>query len=556
MEDLDQTGLLHRDRHSATARMTALILPRITISVTAWKALRYFNFYRIIIAALFVLLVLAHSLPLPLGTHDPLLFQAAAVAYLGFALLAHAAVAYRTYRHTVQVLGQVLIDVFAFALMLYASGGVESGLGILLVVSIAGGGILTGGRTALIFATAASLAVLMQEGYAWLRFMERAADYTQAGLLGIAFFATAFLAHLLSGRVRESEALAAQRAIDLANLARLNEHIVQRMQSGIIAIDSKRRIRIANESALHLLGSAGSVDGLMLAKVAPQLDRLVATWMENTDMGPTLIRPGERATEVQASLAKLGDGSLSGTLIFLEDAAVMRQRAQQLKLASLGRLTASIAHEIRNPIGAISHASQLLSEAPALSEIERRMTRIIRDHTTRINSIVGDILGIGRRDHAAPETFAIGPWLAAFVPELLTQKGLEPDDVIFTLAPADIRIRIDPGQLRQVLWNLCENALRYSEGKPLLELRYGVKTGSDRPYLDVIDHGTGIPQDIVEQVFEPFFTSEQEGTGLGLYLASEMCEANQASLTLYTNTSEGCCFRIHFAHPDRQQLVV
>ncbi|MGH6635995.1 MAG: sensor histidine kinase [Gammaproteobacteria bacterium] len=535
--------------------MTALILPRITISPTAWKALRYFNFYRIIIACLFVLLVLAHTLPRPLGTYDPLLFQAAAVAYLLFALLAHAAVAYRTYHHTVQVLGQVLLDVFVFALMLYASGGVESGLGILLVVSIAGGGILTGGRTALLFATAASLAVLVQEGYAWLRFMEPA-DYTQAGLLGIAFFATAFLAHLLSGRVRESEALAAQRAIDLANLARLNEHIVQRMQSGIIAVDSGRRIRIANESALHLLGRAGSVDGLMLAEVAPQLDRLAATWLENTDMGSTLIRPGERATEVQVSLAKLGDGSLSGTLIFLEDTAVMRQRAQQLKLASLGRLTASIAHEIRNPIGAISHASQLLSESSALSEVELRMTRIIRDHTTRINSIVEDILGIGRRDPAAPETFAIGPWVAAFVQELLTQKGLGPEDIIFTLAPADVRIRIDPGQLRQVLWNLCENALRYSKGKPLLELRCGVRPGIGRPYLDVIDHGTGIPQEIAEQVFEPFFTSEREGTGLGLYLASELCEANQASLTLYANSAEGCCFRIQFAHPDRQQLMV
>ncbi|MGH8653613.1 MAG: histidine kinase dimerization/phospho-acceptor domain-containing protein [Gammaproteobacteria bacterium] len=284
-------------------------------------------------------------------------------------------------------------------------------MGILLVVSIAGGGILPGGRTALIFATAASLAVLLQESYAWIRFMETAADYTQAGLLGIAFYATAFLAHLLSGRVRESEALAAQRAIDLANLARLNEHIVQRLQSGIIAVDSKRRIRIANESALHLLGGTGSVDGLMLANVAPPLDRLVATWMENMDMGSILLRPGEGATEVQVSLAKLGAGSLSGTLIFLEDAAAMRQRAQQLKLASLGRLTASIAHEIRNPIGAISHASQLLSESPALSEVELRMTRIIRDHTTRINSIVEDILSIGRRDHAAPETFAIGPWL-------------------------------------------------------------------------------------------------------------------------------------------------
>lgn len=547
--------LLRPETAAVPPRMTAIILPRVTISPTAWKALRYFNFYRIIIACLFVLLVLAHALPRPLGTYDPLLFESAAVAYLLFAVFAHAAVAYRTYRHLVQVLFQVMLDVFAFSLMMYASGGVNSGLGILLVVSIAGGGILTGGRTALIFATAASLAVLLQEAYAWLRFMEPA-DYTQAGLLGIAFFATAFLAHLLSGRVRESEALAAQRAIDLANLARLNEHIVQRMQSGIIAIDSERRIRIANESALHLLGSAGSVDGLMLAKVAPQLDRVVATWMENADMGSTLIKPGERATEAQVSLAKLGHGSLSGTLIFLEDTAVMRQRAQQLKLASLGRLTASIAHEIRNPIGAISHASQLLSESPAISEIELRMTRIIRDHTTRINRIVEDILGIGRRGHAAPETFAIGPWLATFVHELSSQKGLGPEDITFTIAPADIRVRMDPDQLRQVLWNLCENALRYSKGRPLLELCCGVKPGSERPFLDVVDHGAGIREDIVEQVFEPFFTSEREGTGLGLYLASELCEENQASLTLYTNTAEGCCFRIHFAHPDRQQLMV
>ncbi len=536
--------------------MIALILPRVTISPTAWKALRYFNFYRIIIASLFVVLVLAHSLPPPLGTHDPLLFQTAAVAYLLFALFAQAAVAYRTYRQAVQVLCQVLLDVFAFALMLYASGGVDSGVGILLVVSIAGGGILTGGRTALIFATAAALAVLVQEGYAWLRFMEPAAGYSQAGVLGIAFYATAFLAHLLSGRVRESEALAAQRAIDLAHLARLNEHIVQRLQSGIIAVDSERRIRIANESALHLLGGTGSVDGLMLANVAPRLDRLVATWMENMDLGSILLRPGERATEVQVSLANLGAGSLSGTLIFLEDAAAMRQRAQQLKLASLGRLTASIAHEIRNPIGAISHASQLLSESPALSEVELRMTRIIRDHTTRINSIVEDILSIGRRDHAAPETFAIGPWLASFVQELLARKGLGPEDITFKLALAEIRIRTDPDQLRQVLWNLCENALRYSKGRPLLELCCGVKPGSERPYLDVIDHGTGIPEGIAEQVFEPFFTRERKGTGLGLYLASELCEGNQASLTLYTNTAEGCCFRIHFAHPDRQQLVV
>jgi two-component system, NtrC family, sensor histidine kinase PilS len=222
------------------------------------------------------------------------------------------------------------------------------------------------------------------------------------------------------------------------------------------------------------------------------------------------------------------------------------------KLASLGRLTASIAHEIRNPIGAISHASQLLSESSALSEIELRMTRIIRDHTTRINGIVENILGIGRRGHAAPQTFAIAAWLAAFVQELMTQKGLRPEDVAFTLGAADIRVRMDPDHLRQVLWNLCENALRYSKGRPLLELRCGVKAGIGRP---VIDHGSGIPQEIAEQVFEPFFTSEREGTGLGLYLAAELCETNQASLTLYANTPQGCCFRIQFAHPDRQQLL-
>ncbi|MDQ3563067.1 MAG: ATP-binding protein [Pseudomonadota bacterium] len=522
----------------------------------AWTALRYFGLYRLILSGFFTVIVWTGQLPPPLGEHDPGVFAAAVCAYLLFAILAQIGVEIRPHRFGAHVLGQVLTDIVMLTAMMYASGGVTSGMGMLLLISIALGSMLTEGRTAFLFAGAASIAVLCEEAYFWLYGNALTANYTQAGFLGSTFFATALLGHALAGRLRASEALAARRGADVAHLERLNEQIVQRLRSGIVVLDATGRVRLVNESAQVLLGLAQPVPVAPqpLAMLAWDLAQQLDSWPSHAPPSQ-ILRTASRGTDLLVSRAELGSGPAAATLVFIEDAAAMRQRAQQLKLASLGRLTASIAHEIRNPLGAISHAAQLLSESNGHTAEDRYVTRIIKGHSERVNRIIENVLTIGRRDRSAPEIFAAKPWLEGFVSEFTARMQLPSERVLVHTEPEDIEIVMDRSQLHQVLWNLCENGLRYSQGTPALELRCGVKPISETPFLDVIDHGTGIPEDIADSIFEPFVSKNSPGSGLGLYLASELCECNQAALSLHENSASGCCFRISFAHPQRQQWI-
>ncbi len=518
--------------------------------------MRYFSLYRLALAVLLLCLVWSGHPRARLGADAAALFGTVAHVYFGLAVLAQLALETRAARESAQVLGQVLLDIVAVTLFMYASGGVGSGFGTLLVVSIAIGGVLTEGRIAYPCAAFAACAVLSEELSRGLYADVRAADYTQAGLLGAAFFATAYVGHGLARRLRASEARAARQAADLENLARLNERIVQRMRSGILVLDAHSRVRLVNDAALALLGRAQPLSGQRLRDHWPEFETHLRGWDAGQGRATRLLRSPARDAEVLVSLAALGHGSQEGTLVFVEDAAETRQRAQQLKLASLGRLTASIAHEVRNPLGAISHAAQLLSESPGSGAEDRRLLRIIQDHSGRVNRIIENVLRIGRRDSAAPEVFAMLPWLQAFIADLLERRQLAPGQVVLMVEPDDIRVCMDTTQLQQILWNLCENALRYSTGEPLLTLRAGRKPISDRPYLDVIDNGPGISEDIAPHVFEPFVSRDSTGTGLGLYIASELCECNQATLNLAANGREGCAFRISFAHPGRRQWSV
>ena len=231
----------------------------------------------------------------------------------------------------------------------------------------------------------------------------------------------------------------------------------------------------------------------------------------------------------------------------------MQQRAQQIKLASLGRLTASIAHEVRNPLGAISHAGQLLSESELLTMEDKRLTRIITEHSRRVNRIIENVLSLSRREAAIPETIELRGWLDRFIEEFTARNQLSHAAVQVVMQTDNLMALFDPGQLHQIMWNLCENALRYSKRNPLLEFHCGIRSETGRSYIDVIDHGRGIPGEMVEQLFEPFFTTEAKGSGLGLYIARELCEANRASLNLHANRPGGCTFRINFAYADDGQ---
>ncbi|MDX1432321.1 MAG: histidine kinase dimerization/phospho-acceptor domain-containing protein, partial [Gammaproteobacteria bacterium] len=458
----------------------------------AWQPLRYFNVYRVLLAGLFTVLVVWGDAPQPLGEYDQDLFQDTVLAYFAFSLLGAAASRVQWPPYDAQVIVQVFVDIFATALFMHASGGVNSGFGMLLVVAVAGGSILARGGIALLFAVAAALAVLVQQYFGWSRGMFAAASYTHVGMLAAAFLATAYITHASARRIRASEALAARREVDLANLAQLNEHIIRRMQAGILAIDAEGHIRLMNRSAQRLLGVSQGASGEQLAGVLRGLAAPMQAWRHDMSSTSHLFQPEGTQLSVMASFAAIGDQANDGVLVFLEDASAISQRAQHLKLAGLGRLAASIAHEIRNPLGAVSHASQLLGESANLDKADRRLLQMVKDNTQRMNAIIENVLQLSRGRPAEPESLALGDWLHGFAGEFAAGNAIGGDVLSITVEPPDLRVRFDPSQLRQVIWNLCENGVRHSNGAPSLELRAGISRETRRPYLEVNDDGEGI----------------------------------------------------------------
>ncbi|MDE2089726.1 MAG: ATPase [Gammaproteobacteria bacterium] len=525
--------------------------------IHTWKPLRLLNLYRLIIASLFAVLFNFSVAPGFLGKTNPALFEFVSLAYLTFALASVLTIRRHRPAFPVQVYTQVLGDILAITLLMHASGGVHSGLGTLLVVAVAAGSILMAGRMAILFAAIASLAALIEQIYAQFNHLFEPIDYTQTGILGATFFATAILMHVLARRIRESEALAVQRGVDLANMTQLNEYIIQHMRSGILVVDKDNRVRLLNQSAWYLLGMPGNSQLRPLGGIAPELAEQLASWRRDPTAPPRPFRLSATASDTLPRFAPLGTDAKAGTVIFLDDSAVVTQQAQQMKLASLGRLAASIAHEIRNPLGAISHAGQLLRESPALDKSERRLTDIIHEQSQRMNTIVENILQLSRRERSQPEDFALRPWMESFVAEFARDEKIEPAQINLDVQPPDAPVRFDPSQLRQVLWNLCQNGLRHGGSArltPKLELRGGATRESGGPFLDVIDSGPGISPAVAQHLFEPFFTTDPKGTGLGLYIARELCECNQARLTYLAIPAGGSCFRISFFDPGRRVL--
>lgn len=530
--------------------------PRNDPGAVAWNALTYFNFYRFLVAFLFAALVWIGQLPDPLGIYDQNLFSISVHLYLFFSIGAQFFVRLRTPPYNYQVVIQVTADIVFISLMMYASAGLNSGFGMLLIIAVAGGGLLSSGKIGILYAAMATIAVLGQEVYAQLNRIDYPFNYTHAGILGITFFVTAFISQLLASRVYESEALAERRGADLQKLAQLNESIVQRLQSGILVIDEKLSIHLLNKSAQLLLGIGNDVDNIHIVELVPELANNVNKWKTGLGERSIIVRSARAGIDLQASFIPLNLEEGFQILIFLDDVAKLRQQAQQMKLASLGRLTASIAHEVRNPLGAISHAGQLLSESNSLNQEDKRLTAIIAEHSGRVNNIIENIMSISRREQPVPVIIELTSWLKEFTDEFESTHGLQTGAVGLSNGSDEILARMDPTQLYQILWNLLENGIRYSTGMPMININCAISAETQRPYVDIIDHGTGITPDSEEHLFEPFFTTETQGTGLGLFIARELCEANQASLNLYKNTREGCCFRISFSYPDKQHAIM
>lgn len=520
-----------------------------------WKPLQVLNLYRLALALLFSGLGLGGLGPRFLGEQFPELFNWTSVAYLVFALGSALTISRRRPGFGTQVYLQVAADVAAVTIFMHASGGATSGLGMLLLVTIAGASLLMPGRHAFLFAATASLAILAEQFYAHLLHVFPTTAYTQAGMLGAAFFAAAVLADALSRQARESETVAAQRGVDLANMEKLNAQIIQYMQSGIVVVDADERVVLMNNAAWYLLGLPARVEGQRMVQVSTQLSQQLREWQADRGREPHSFRNQLTGPDLLPSFTALGSDARAGVLVLLEDASLLAQQAQQMKLASLGRLTASIAHEIRNPLGAISHAAQLLAEGEGLGTADQRLVEIIGTQSQRMNTIIENVLQLSRRSNARPEVVPLGPWLTHFCSEFAHQQGLDAEQLALTVTPADTEVWIDPSQLHQILTNLCENAQRYGKdpasGRLQLTLTGGITRESRVPFLEIVDNGPGIEPELTGQIFEPFFTTDSGGTGLGLFIAKELCECNLAQLDYVPIPTGGSCFRLVFADPKR-----
>jgi two-component system sensor histidine kinase PilS (NtrC family) len=527
------------------------------IDSLTWKPLRLLTFYRAILAGLLTVLYLSIGNQTTLGIEQPALFRVTCIAYLLFSLVAGFTTRLRRPGYRLQTITQVLVDIAAISLLIFASGGPSSGLGILLIVSVATGSVLLPGRMGFLFAAVATMALMGEQFYSLiLPGAQRAAGYTHTGLLGLVLFATAALTWLLVGRIRYSEALARQRGIDIDNLAKLNEHIIQRLQAGIIVTDHRHNVRLINDAARTLLDYHFSAEGQALENISQPLYEQFMAWRKSSQYEPALLKGSARGNNILPHFTLIGTGDGVGAMIFLEDTAAMERQTQQIKLASLGRLTASIAHEIRNPLGAISHATQLLNEETVLPDADRRLMTIIENNAARVNDIVENILELSRPSTAVPQTVLLKDWLESFADEFSHSGMCTPEQIHCSVEPQDVEIRMDPSMLHQVVWNLCQNSIHHAEPGTLVQLTLAGSSGvgSRAPHLDIMDNGPGIDPDMADKIFEPFFTTSNSGSGLGLYIAREICESNQTRIEYLPGPQGGTCFRLTF--PTSKRLPV
>jgi two-component system, NtrC family, sensor histidine kinase PilS len=510
-----------------------------------WRSLNLLNIYRLVLASLLLILVSIFGDNLMLGQRNLPLFYEVNIVYVVLALMTLPLIRLRRPSFNIQLGIQIGSDIVCIVLMSYASGGASSNLAVLLLVSLAAAGLVCRGKITLFFAALASIAVLLEHSYSVLSQEASVTQYMQAGLLSTAYFAVAWVSHTLSKYAVASEKLAALRGVDLSYLAEANRLVIQDMPDGVLLVDERGVVRQSNPGASRLLGyefSGVSKDNLNTC--CPLLDALYGVWRQSRINRDEILNLPVTHCIVRVRFLPVQREGFGGAVVVLEDMQRAQEQAQQVKLAALGRLTANIAHEVRNPLSSISYAAELLQEGEQL-EGQARLFNIILDNAFRLNSIVLDVLQVNRRDRVQKVEFKLSDQLTSFVENLQHTENFNP--AIFEIdVPHTCSVNFDRGHFDQVLWNLCRNALRYCQ-RQTGSVKISAKCFDDgRAELEVCNDGVIIPIELVQRLFEPFFTTSVGGTGLGLYIARELCEANGSKLEYKPSKEEGACFRIVF----------
>jgi two-component system sensor histidine kinase PilS (NtrC family) len=530
-----------RSRNPRGASAAQLRLWDRWVSDSLWTSLRYFNVYRLIVAAFFGIVGLANPIGFGLGDVAPASFVAASFAYVVLTGLFHAVLLRVRRWFDVQLALHVVADIVVITVLMHASGGFRSGLGVMLLISLAGAAVVAERWLTLTFATFATLAVLGEQ-LAWIgRHGANPSALVHPTILGIGYYVSALITNWLAHRVISNEEIARQRGIELANQVGINAVVIQDVQDGVIVMDDAGIVRQYNRQAELLLGRAFRPD-CHIREYSRALSQQLGAWAAGSEAEGEPFVLNESSRRVRARFQAAGVQGQRFVLVFLEDLSRLEAEAQKVKLVALGRLTANIAHEIRNPLSAITHATDLMLEENRAQGRER-LCRIIRDNAYRLDRMVKDVLELNRRDRIVPERIELAGFLASFIEDVAHNESL-PDGALRLEVVENAVVDIDRVHLHQILWNLVRNAWRHGRQAPG-SVRIRLECTQSRVQLHVMDDGPGVPEALRSQLFEPFFTTDSKGTGLGLYISRELAAANGARLD-YVPLAAGADFRLQW----------
>ncbi|GHU22345.1 two-component sensor histidine kinase [Betaproteobacteria bacterium] len=489
------------------------------------RSLHYFNVFRLILAALFLVI----GSPFHLGEEAPVWYWSTAAAWIAIILLLGFPDAEKRLTFNSLVGFQIICDIVALTLIMWSSGGFRSNMSVLLMIVLAGAGLVGEGMMVLFFAALATVCVLTEN--LWRVYFvidvnpsRAGVDFFQVGMTCITFFCIAIIARMLALRARANARLAMERGAALVKQEAVNARIIRDMRDGVIVLSRGGVVRLSNPSACALLGFE-SIEGRVLTDLDPQF----ASCMDDIRQDYQLLRLGQGRRLLRCRTVDAASGEAEGDiLLYLTELEDIQRNMQQSKLVALGRLTASMAHEIRNPLAAVIQAAELMREEKR-TNVQERLIRIINDNSRRIESMIRDILALGRREQTLPEALQLAP----FVAELFEARGLASAETraVFTAAiDPQLTLGVDRTHLHQILDNLLINAHRYCSGKPGAVQVSAEMIADGQVRLHVRDDGQGIQEANLAHLFEPFFTTHAKGTGLGLYIARELAEANNITL--------------------------
>ncbi len=510
------------------------------------RELYFFNLYRVLEAVVYTGLVFSPLAVDWIKISHSTLGRTAAATYLVIAMLLLIWTDRMRHRLPASIGLALTLDVVVASLVLFSLTGGHSSIPVMLIVNVGVGALLLPFRQSMLLAALAALGVLAPGMLQLISDGVRDRNVLEAALFGVAYFAVAGLCAHLGRQMRETEALAEQRGVDLLNLEQVNDLIIRRMKTGVILVDGANHILRINESAWHLIGNP-SPNQRDLGAVAAELSRRLYHWRHSGRVDQTPIALAADVPEVIPRFSRMAPNDDTHVLIFLDDTSLLSRRAEEMTLSSLGRLSASIAHEIRNPLAAIRYSAQLLAESESLEEEDRRLVEIVNNHCTRANEVVENILQLSRRERSRPESIDVNAWALSFVEDYKQNNDIGQDHLRAITQNRRVEAMVDPQHLQQVVWNLVQNAIRYGR-EPGTAARVVVvarlATDKGPPLIEIVDRGPGIPAKVAAQIFDPFFTTSEYGTGLGLYLAKQMCESSQATLEYVPVAGGGACFRI------------